>query len=559
MSVRFEPLPRDPSLDDGVAARVHDPLWLLCRQWQFGEFRGEDAGSIAMVDVEVDTHRVDRFRVGGTGDWQAYDPSTAPLERMVEQERTDPSSDPRLRTEGGVRLARQLTDAGLDPTPWRHRYAFEEPVPERAARGVNRLLRSRIGDGTRIAAGLRRLLDPAASAGELNALAVAPDRHAAAQAIATDWLSWWDARVPAVTAGEHRMPATWDDHRLEHAFSLCATGLLDVELRATEYDGGRLDWWSMDVVAPDAPQPGWAPDRLPLSGIPAPASFGGMPSARFWEMEDATIDLGAIDAAPHDLGRLLMVTYATVYGNDWYVVPVRLPVGTLCRVATFTVTDVFGFSEPVGPAAADSPEFNVFGLSDPRLPGGASPWFLLAPALPAVLESAPVEHVLIARDEMANLAWAVEQHIEDDAGLPYDRYNAMIRPPAPVAGAMRAYQVDSFVPEFWYPLAPEHVDEGREAVRLRLIPMARRVATADGAPAEVSIARPLGHILEAARGAGSFWLHEEEVPRAGVDMVRTHQRARWHDGSVHTWAARRKGTGAGESASGLRFDTVTGR
>jgi hypothetical protein len=40
--------------------------------------------------------------------------------------------------------------------------------------------------------------------------------------------------------------------------------------------------------------------------------------------------------------------------------------------------------------------------------------------------------------------------------------------------------------------------------------------------------------------------------------VRSHQRARWHDGSVHTWTTRRKGTGAGESASGLRFDTVTG-
>jgi hypothetical protein len=27
---------------------------------------------------------------------------------------------------------------------------------------------------------------------------------------------------------------------------------------------------------------------------------------------------------------------------------------------------------------------------------------------------------------------------------------------------------------------------------------------------------------------------------------------------VHAWTTRRKGTGAGESASGLRFDTVTG-
>ena len=282
-----------------------------------------------------------------------------------------------------------------------------------------------------------------------------------------------------------------------------------------------------------------------------------MPSSRFWEMEDAKIDLGAVDAAPQDLGRLLMVGYATVYGNDWYVVPLRMPIGTLGRITTFMVTNVFGLTETVGPAGVDDPNFNVFGLSDPRELSGANPWFLLAPALPGSLESAPVEHVLIARDEMANLAWAIEQRIEDDAGVPYDRYDAMTRPATPAPGTMPAYHVDSFVPDFWYPLAPEHIDAGGEAVRLRLVPLSRREA-GDGAVDGVSTVLPLGGILEAARGQDHFWLHEEEVPRSGVDVIRSHQRARWHDGSVHAWTTRRKGTGAGESASGLRFDTVTG-
>jgi hypothetical protein len=558
MPARFEPLPRDPGVDDGVAARIHDPMWFLCRQWQFGEFRGEDAGSIAMVNVDVDTHRLDRWRVGTDGDWQPYDPSAAPLERMVEEERSDPAADPRLRTQGGLRLTRRLTAAGLDPAPWAARYAFEETVPERAARGLNRLLRSRIGDGARIADGLRQLLAPATSAAEAAALGLADGQRDLAQPVATDWLSWWGARVPAGGPAGNRMPAAWNDHRLEHGFATRATGLPDVELRATEYDGGTLDWWSMDVVTPEGdPGPGSQPRQLELSGIPAPASFGGMPSSRFWEMEDAKIDLGAVDAAPQDLGRLLMVGYATVYGNDWYVVPVRMPIGTLCRITTFTVTNVFGLTEVVGPAAVDSRDFNLFGLADPREHSGANPWFLLAPALPGSLESAPIEHVLIARDEMANLAWAIEQRVEDDAGVPYDRYDGMTRPRPAVPGAIPAYRVDSFVPDFWYPLAPEHIDEGREAVRLRLFPLARRESV-DGAAGAVTTVLPLGGILEAARGPDPFWLHEEEVPRSGVDVVRSHQRARWHDGSVHTWTTRRKGTGAGESASGLRFDTVTG-
>jgi hypothetical protein len=28
-----------------IRRRVHDPLWLLARQWQVGEFQGEDAGT----------------------------------------------------------------------------------------------------------------------------------------------------------------------------------------------------------------------------------------------------------------------------------------------------------------------------------------------------------------------------------------------------------------------------------------------------------------------------------------------------------------------------------
>jgi hypothetical protein len=28
-------------MQDGLQARIHDPLWLLARQWQFGELKGE--------------------------------------------------------------------------------------------------------------------------------------------------------------------------------------------------------------------------------------------------------------------------------------------------------------------------------------------------------------------------------------------------------------------------------------------------------------------------------------------------------------------------------------
>ena len=58
---RFETLPRDEGVGDGLAARIHDPLWLLARQWQFGEFRGEDVGSHILegpvIRIEIDSRK----------------------------------------------------------------------------------------------------------------------------------------------------------------------------------------------------------------------------------------------------------------------------------------------------------------------------------------------------------------------------------------------------------------------------------------------------------------------------------------------------------------------
>ena len=59
-------------------------------------------------------------------------------------------------------------------------------------------------------------------------------------------------------------------------------------------------------------------------------------------MEDARIDYGLVPVGPTDLAQLLMIEYASSYGNDWFVVPFTLPVGSLTRVDSLVVTDTFG-------------------------------------------------------------------------------------------------------------------------------------------------------------------------------------------------------------------------
>src|SRR5712671_5161293 len=61
---RVEPRARSQDMKSGLEARVHDPLWLLTRQWQVGEFAGRDAGSPVMVEVKSTATIFDRYTTG---------------------------------------------------------------------------------------------------------------------------------------------------------------------------------------------------------------------------------------------------------------------------------------------------------------------------------------------------------------------------------------------------------------------------------------------------------------------------------------------------------------
>jgi hypothetical protein len=552
---RLEPYPRSHGIEDGLAARIHDPLWMLTRQWQFGEFKAEDAASPAYVDVGTEVHLVDQWRPHDGAEWLPYDRTVRPLERLVEQE---PAGDhPRLRLEGGLELRRLLKARSLsDLLP---RFTVRFPFPPALSGGASAAVRARLPDGAKLHDTMLRLQDDATRDAEADALEVPEPARAPLAEVAADWLRWWLART--IGSAQGLDPGAWDPNRLEYAFAARSTTLPDTMLTAAEYVGGRLDWWSFDAAPAtpaDRPDDTREPGRPALRAVPAPARFGGMPTPRFWEMEDARFDPGAVDAAPNDLGRLLMVTFATVYGNDWFTVPLRLPVSSLSQVTRFAVTDIFGTTADLTPAGANEPDWQLFELTDIGQPltdtrrRPTSPWFFLPPALPDAQESDAVEAVLLLRDEMANLAWAVEATIADDAGRPVDRLAQWAaRPlPEPEPLAVPRYRVDTRVPDHWFPLAPEQLENHR-SIKLRLVPLARRVAgNADPPPT-----LPSG-VLLAGADEGRRWLYEEEVPRAGARVVRTHQYARWHDGSIQTWTARRKTSGGGEGSSGLRYDVV---
>jgi hypothetical protein len=72
-----------------------------------------------------------------------------------------------------------------------------------------------------------------------------------------------------------------------------------------------------------------------------------------------------------------------------------------------------------------------------------------------------------------------------------------------------------------------------------------------------TVIQPRGQLLRMGLDTQqSYFVHEEEVPRAGVIVTRKYQRARGPSGEVFTWVGRRKETGRGEGASGLVFDQI---
>ena len=61
---RLEALPLSADLQPALSAEIADPLWLLCRQWQFLEFAGEDAGTPIDVRVEGERAELSRYLAG---------------------------------------------------------------------------------------------------------------------------------------------------------------------------------------------------------------------------------------------------------------------------------------------------------------------------------------------------------------------------------------------------------------------------------------------------------------------------------------------------------------
>ncbi len=114
--------------------------------------------------------------------------------------------------------------------------------------------------------------------------------------------------------------SAWLPSHLEYQFAV-GTDSADSNsvptLRADQYTGHRLDWFSFDAVMQrplpgdgQAPPAGNAPAAddagkdVVESFLPAPVRFKGQPEARFWQMEESQTDFGKIETSTTGLAAI---------------------------------------------------------------------------------------------------------------------------------------------------------------------------------------------------------------------------------------------------------------
>lgn len=531
---RVEPRVRKEDFDRVLRCEIHDPLWMLTRQWQFGEFKGEDTGSAIFAKTLVKTSKIARFKAfNGTA--QPYR-DDIPLEALVESE--PQKQDFRKAVQAGRRWMNILQVLGTqfnDASPGSpHAFSLNDyrqkftglfpfslptmPTPDesnnnhaldiqkskllsnRKLLSVHAALHNRSIDGLAIYKAIKN-----------NSLAVRSWRiHEVHEDLLVNAANQFKGWIENTFAYATSADSAWNGKQLEYQFSVSMPEYDGghTVLAADQYFHGHLDWFAFDVDTQGTDHSGLnnipadvrnnALKKKVQTFIPAPAEFGGMPNSRWWQFEDNQVDLGNISADTTDLAKVLLSEFALIYGNDWFVLPYPAEVGSVLEIDGILVTDVFGQKTLVQPALQgltdDWESWGLFNLS-PRQTGTNNSSLkpdtrlFLPPAVGQVMESEPIEEVLFIRDEMANMVWAIETKIPDlltrsqDGKIAANELTDLwlklqgIDPDAEPEIAEQAvyqYKLGNEVPENWIPFIAIHKKDGQNrAVRLQRASMPR--------------------------------------------------------------------------------------
>jgi len=600
----LEPRPRSNDFSRSLRAEVRDPLWMLARQWQWGEFDAEDAGTPVCARLSMINTTINALATGNEPAQGGYSylVQERPLEAAVERLMLENvAGDVAVRLEMGRQWVNLLLPFGaaFQPAAWyvHPLFRFYPPVLPNNA-DENTIAKFSLESSDHETADLLASVSGRAVDGwavylgcldnsiqnQRGTIPVAGFNDAVKSFLA------WMRRTYSLPDDVKK--DAWVKDQLEYRFKMSAAVLGKANVfEAEEYKGGNLDWYHLDfapagttmpAAAAPVPVPNLSEQVIDLV-IPAKMAFDGMPNARWWAIESTDVSFGNMEVNTNDLARLLLMDFILNYSDDWYLIPQPVKTGTLVNLEGIEVRDVFGVRTLVSTAnatAATATERGwslftheirpIIGAITPPLPDTR---FFLTPTVTGLLESPPVEEVQFFRDEMANLVWGVERTIPDrlfggregsTAALKArEMMEALIPPeavtPPPADNTTEhpkvRFRLATKVPENYIPFLPVQLtpnSTGSSEIKLQRGAMPREVHNRLLA----QNVRPRTTLLQGVLPAQTMFIKEEEVPRQGTLVSLTWQRARWHDGNIVVWLGRRKQANRDVKPSGLLFDAV---
>lgn len=546
--VRLEPdsITGDPK--PGTEARIADPAWMLGRQWQLGELIGEDAGTSVSVKVASRALPIAAWAPLGAvddvgdldqTDWRPWRDGALLEELVQDVPALQFSRGLRQRAEAGAQLVDMLGDAGLGAVIDEMLAAHPLTLPDdpndpdgtldRHAGRLFAVLGGQVPDGVAIADGLAE--------GEPDWVAAADDPDGVRDVLAA-WQDW--------LFGARDSGGAWSTERLEYRFALrFGDDANAVVAIGTQFGSAQVRWSDLEWVegaVPPLPEgsPSGAPVATDATMLATPLRYPAMPADRYWQLEDGRVDLGAIEAQAHDLARICLAEFAMSSGDDWLAVPVDGLLGAVNQVQQVEIVDDFGGTVRLGPLKDERfTMFRVAARSGRMLPG-----IVLPPVAAGAITGEALEDVLFLRDEMANMAWAIEHAVQGRSGDV--RHRGSEQPPDPdpwpedLTQEELVYRLQSRIPAHWIPLVPIAVRVGQVALR-------KGALLRDGEPV-----LPAGVTLQPT----PLTFPGEEIPRDGVHVRAVPVLARRADGRYARWSSYRVHTGRGEASSGAAYDSA---
>jgi hypothetical protein len=519
---RLEPRQPDWDYNRGVRAELGDPAWFLGRQWQMGELQGEDAGSPVRLQAWVARRRLDP--VGGDPRW---DPTRVPPEAIIESEPGDWWTIGR-RVRYGVLFSKRVDVSGQPDACFLQR-------PPDGSRAY----------GTDLPAPYEQFSDAAGK-----------------RTYADGWVLWQRrAALGILEADFPEIPATeptdlWQPDQLSYHAEFKVEGHT---FTAERHPGGRVDWFTVDADTPFDPR-ALAPGALPeVDVFPRQLMYPGAPHSRYWEIEDASLDLGGYPPDTAHFPSMVLADLVSTHSTQWYLFPIDTQAGYALTIEKVIVTDGFGdpWSSDDYPELRPPTDWSLFRPRD-RVQGDDFNTLVVWPTALSPLSGATLEEVILGVDEYADLLWAVERRVNTRDVRTPSAQERNKRPALPPQKPVNMPELDyRYLPAvdavpYWYPYVLGDFGGQRRFIQARLVDYSGPVGVLmDPVPAS--------HVLNDPRLAEPQPVHVIDpaaVPVDGLALERCWMLSRDTAAQPVLWVRRRRKPLLTPPSRHLRFDVM---